>query len=55
MWFNTKREAVYWKQSEEILIPALRGKLAIVRDTVTQWCRKNGEPYKVKVYTVVVK
>ena len=55
MWFNTKKEAVYWKHSEEMLIPVLRGKLSIVRDTVTQWCRKTGDPYKIKVYTVVIK
>ena len=55
MWFKNKQEAVYWKKSEEMLIPALRGKLAIVRDTVTQWCRRTGEPYKIKVYTIIIK
>lgn len=55
MLFSTKSEAEIWKKTEESRCLALRGRLAIVKDTATNWCRKTGEPFKVSGYAVVIR
>lgn len=55
MNFDTKEAAAAYRRREENMIPALRGRLRVVSDTATSWCRKTGEPERVAVWTVVMR
>lgn len=55
MFFASKFQAVAYARSQEVDIPTLRGRLRIVQDTRTKWCRKTGEPLKEAGFTICLK
>lgn len=55
MFFATQYQAKQYAKSQESDIPCLKGRLRVLADTRTRWCRKTGNPYKESGFTVAIK
>lgn len=54
MFFPTQFQANQYCKSQQSDIPALRGRLKVIADTRTVWCRKTGNPVKQSGFTVII-